>query len=63
MAVVINRMESNVEMDSQPATAPVAAAAPPASEGDLEDFRQRWAALLREIVRDEIERHLRSAAD
>jgi hypothetical protein len=54
-------MESHVEAEhAQPAAA---AATPTGGETDLEDFRYRYGSLLREMIRDEIERYLRGAAD
>jgi len=61
VAVVINRMESRVE--PEPTPVPQAAPAEASPEADLEDFRRRYCTLVREMIRDEIERYLRSAAD
>lgn len=62
MAVVIDRMDSVVETEqaSPAAGAPAAPSAEPATL-DEEDFRHRYGPLLRTMIREEIERHLRSA--
>jgi hypothetical protein len=59
-------MDSTVEMEGEerrsasPPTAAPAAAAPPMDEAD---FRDRFGPLLRDMIRDELERYLRNAAD
>jgi len=59
--VVIDRMDSVVETEpGSPAAAPAAPAADPA-DIDEEDFRHRYGSLLRTMIREEIERYLRSA--
>jgi hypothetical protein len=63
VAVVIDEMHSTVE--AQPATGGAAGGA--GGEGgdklDEESLRGKYRAVLREIVREELERYLRGAAD
>lgn len=62
MAVVIDEMHSTVE--AQPATgAAGAAGAAGGDKLDEESLRGKYRAVLREIVREELERYLRGAAD
>jgi len=60
VAVVIDEMHSTVE--AQPATGAGAGAAG-GDKLDEESLRGKYRAVLREIVREELERYLRGAAD
>lgn len=62
MAVIINEMESTVE--PAPGGAATGSGGNAASQQlDDEAFRLRYASVIRDIIRDELDRHLRTAAD
>lgn len=63
MAVVINEMESTVESRGAHADAQAQAAQSSGAEMSDEDFRARYGAVLRVMIRDELERYLRTAGD
>ena len=73
MAVVIHEMDSTVEVDAGAANRlgfaeagverPGAGGAPSGSATDLETFIRCYGDAVRAILRDEMERYLRSAAD
>lgn len=65
MTVVINEMDSTVEMEGEPRRESSAPAAPTPAAGpmDMADFRDRYGPMLRELIREELDRHLRNLAD
>jgi hypothetical protein len=65
VAVVIDELESIVEGGAEPAAAPAGEGAAPAGGGALDDdgFRLKYGRIVRELVREELERQRRSRAD
>ena len=63
--MVIDEMESVVEQEPGARSAGGGEGASPAGGAPLDedDFRSRYGGLLRQLVRDEIERYLRNLAD
>ena len=63
MAVVINNFDVTAQSEAAAESRGGAAAGGAGGALDPDDFLSRYGMVLREFIRDEVERHLRNVAD